>query len=214
MTGGTNVEGKLLTAQDSRSILRRLSSNGRMKMTINVDEIRVASPCHARWNDMDGDERARFCGQCSKHVFNLSAMTRAQIETLIREKEGKFCGRFHRRADGTMLTADCPSRLRQVRERLARIGGALCALMLSVMGCAPRETNPSRGEEKGKVLMGDVAMPPLVCATNSSPEIMGIIALPAPPQPSNTNAPVPMGEIFVSSPTNSSAAPDPITPGK
>ncbi|MEK7781139.1 MAG: hypothetical protein AAB370_06530 [Verrucomicrobiota bacterium] len=185
-----------------------------MKMTINVDKIRVASPCHARWNDMDGDERARFCRQCSKHVFNLSAMTRGQIETLVREKEGKFCGRFHRRADGTMLTADCPSRLRRVRERLARIGGALCALVLSVAGCGTRETNSNRGEEKGKVVMGDIAVPPVICATNPSPEIMGIIALPEPPQPPNTNAPVLMGEIFAPSPSNSSAPPSPVTPGK
>lgn len=185
-----------------------------MKMTINVDEIRIASPCHARWNDMNGDERARFCGQCSKHVFNLSAMTRVEIETLVREKEGKFCGRFHRRADGTMLTADCPSRLRRMRERLARLGGALCALVLSVAGCAPRETNPNRGEEKGKVLMGDVAVPPVVGAKNPSPEIMGIIALPAPPQPPNTNAPVLQGEIFIPGPASSSAPPDPVTPGK
>ncbi|MSU58305.1 MAG: hypothetical protein EXS35_09015 [Pedosphaera sp.] len=151
-----------------------------MKMTINVDEIRVASPCNARWNDMDGDERARFCRQCAKNVFNLSAMTRAQIETLIREKEGKFCGRFYRRPDGRMLTADCPSRTRRLRERAARIGAALCALVLSVVGCS-RPTNQHRSERMGQVLMGDVAMPPVVCTTNHAPEIMGKIALPPPP---------------------------------
>jgi hypothetical protein len=165
-----------------------------MKMTINVDEIRVASPCHARWNDMDGDERARFCGQCSKHVFNLSAMTRGQIETLVREKEGKFCGRFHRRADGTLLTADCPSRRRRMRARLAKIGGALCALVLSVLGCSGRQANPNRGET-GQVLMGDVAMPVAVGATNQPPVIMGKIALPEPTQPPNPNARVLMGEV-------------------
>jgi hypothetical protein len=173
-----------------------------MKMTFNVDEIRVASPCHARWNDMDGDERARFCGQCSKHVFNLSSMTRGQIETLVREKEGKFCGRFHRRADGTMLTADCPSRLRKMRGRLAKLGGALGALVLSVLGCSGRQANPNRGET-GQVLMGDVAMPVAVGATNKPPEIMGKIALPEPPQPPNPNARVLMGEVEFIPQTNS-----------
>jgi len=204
MTGGANVEGKLLTAPTSGSIPERLSSNRRMKMTINVDEIRVASPCHARWNDMDGDERARFCGQCSKHVFNLSALTRVQIETLVREKEGKFCGRFHRRADGTVLTADCPSRLRRVRERIAKVGGALCALVLSLIGCSGRPTNPNRGET-GQVLMGDIAGTPAVCTTNNPPEIMGKIALPEPPPAPVTNPQVLMGEISVV-PTNSSPA--------
>ena len=160
----------------------------RMKMTINVDEIRVASPCNARWNDMNGDERARFCGQCSKHVFNLSAMTRVQIETLVREKEGKFCGRFYRRPDGRMLTADCPSRLRQMRERLARIGGALCALVLSVVGCSSRQNPTHCGPQPEHVLMGDVAVPSIVCTTNQTLEIKGKIAMP-PHENTSTNQP-------------------------
>ncbi|MGC3958817.1 MAG: hypothetical protein QM813_13030 [Verrucomicrobiota bacterium] len=175
-----------------------------MKMTFKVDEIRIASPCHARWNDMGGDERARFCRQCSKHVFNLSAMTRAQIETLIREKEGRFCGRFHRRADGTMLTADCPSRLRRLRERVAKLGGALCALVLSLTGCSARQSNPNRGEP-GQALMGDVAVTPAVYTTNNPPEIMGKIAWPQPPPAPATNTRVLMGEISVA-PTHSGNA--------
>jgi len=165
-----------------------------MNMRIDLDNIRVASPCNARWNDMDGDERARFCGQCQKNVFNLSAMTRAQIETLIREKEGKFCGRFYRRPDGRMLTVDCPSRLRRMRERLASIGGALCALLFSLAGCSQRQASSSPTHSTGQVLMGDVAMQPSGCKTNPTPEIMGKIALPVQPA---TNSPVLMGEISI-----------------
>jgi len=143
---------------------------------------------------MTGDERAKFCGQCQKHVYNLSAMTRTQIESLIREKEGKFCGRFHRRADGTMLTADCPSRLRRIRKRLAGLGGALGALLFSLAGCSPRQASSPPTRATGQVVMGDVALPPSVCATNPTPEIMGRIAL---PMPSTTNPPVLMGEISV-----------------
>src|SRR6516162_8887116 len=39
--------------------------------------LRVASPCPADWNAMQGDDRVRFCGQCEKNVYNLSAMTHA-----------------------------------------------------------------------------------------------------------------------------------------
>lgn len=155
----------------------------------------MASPCHARWNDMNGDERARFCGQCQKNVYNLSAMTRAQIETLIREKEGKFCGRFFRRADGRLLTADCPSRIRRMRERLAGLGGALCAFLLSFAGCSPRQSSPDPSHVTGQVLMGDVAVPTTVCTTNPTPEIMGKIALLEPQSPQDTNSRVLMGEI-------------------
>ncbi len=55
--------------------------------------LRVASPCPADWNAMQGDDRVRFCGQCVKNVYNLSAMTHAEAEDLIREKEGKLCVR-------------------------------------------------------------------------------------------------------------------------
>jgi len=164
----------------------------------DVDEIRVASPCQARWNDMTGDERARFCGQCQKHVYHLSAMTRGQIESLIREKEGSFCGRFHRRADGTMLTADCPSRLRRMRTRLAKVGGALCALVISLLGCSPRQTDQNGGREIGRIVMGDVAVPPPVGPANEERVVMGLVALPM--QQPETNSPVLMGEISVPPP--------------
>ncbi len=83
-------------------------------------EIRIASPCSADWNVMTGDERARFCQQCQKHVYNLSALTQAQVQALIVANEGKFCARFYRRADGTMLTADCPVGLKALRQRAAK----------------------------------------------------------------------------------------------
>ena len=43
-----------------------------------LDGMRVASPCSAAWDEMEGDERSRFCRHCAKRVFNLSAMTREQ----------------------------------------------------------------------------------------------------------------------------------------
>jgi len=95
-----------------------------------LDQVRVASPCHARWEDMAGDERARFCRHCQKHVFNLSAMTRAEAEALIREKDGRFCGRFYRRRDGRMLTADCRVGRRLRQWRFVKVGAALAALLL------------------------------------------------------------------------------------
>ena len=146
-----------------------------------LDHVRVASPCNARWEDMTGDDRARFCKQCSKHVFNLSAMTRPEAESLIREKEGKFCGRYNRRRDGTMLTADCPTGLRRCRERLGFVFGAMVgALMFLFTGCRQPEVvgNPE--------IMGKIAAPQPLSgmieisqpAPTSPPPIMGDIAVP------------------------------------
>ena len=91
-----------------------------------LDNIRVASPCRASWEAMSGNHQARFCQTCQKNVFNLSRMTREEAESLIRKKEGTLCVRFARRADGTLVTDDCPVGLRVKRTKR---GGFILALL-------------------------------------------------------------------------------------
>jgi hypothetical protein len=94
-----------------------------------LDRIRVAAPCKASWDTMEGDERVRFCGACQKQVYNISAMTSAEATALIQDSGGKLCARLYRRADGTVLTADCPVGVKSVaRRRLRRL--AACAALL------------------------------------------------------------------------------------
>ena len=90
-----------------------------------LGRVRVASPCRANWERMEGDERVRFCRECNLNVYNLSGMTRREAESLVAETEGRLCARFFRRADGTVLTKDCPTGLRAVRRRVARQVAAL-----------------------------------------------------------------------------------------
>lgn len=100
-----------------------------MKTNELLANLRVASPCPARWADMLGDDRARFCAQCEKHVYNLSELSAVQATTLIQEKEGQLCARFYQRADGTILTADCPVGAGRVHKRVKRLAGAAAALV-------------------------------------------------------------------------------------
>jgi hypothetical protein len=93
-----------------------------------LENVRVASPCTASWEAMVGDDRARFCGECGKNVYDLSALTRDEATRLIAEHEGSLCIRLYRRADGTVLTADCPTGLRRKRRRLALYGAGAGAL--------------------------------------------------------------------------------------
>lgn len=83
---------------------------------IPLESIRIASPCNADWNAMQGDDRARFCGTCRKNVYNLSDMTRAQAQALVARKEGNMCVRMYRRADGTVISDDCPIPMRPARN--------------------------------------------------------------------------------------------------
>jgi hypothetical protein len=85
-----------------------------------LNNISVASPCDADWNEMVGDERVRHCLQCDKNVYNLSALPADDAVKLIEQAEGKLCGRFFRRSDGTVLTADCPVGIRASLQRARR----------------------------------------------------------------------------------------------
>jgi hypothetical protein len=57
---------------------------------------------------MTGDDRVRFCQQCRRQVYNLSAMSHAQATDFVQKIAGRTCLRFFRRADGTVMTQDCP----------------------------------------------------------------------------------------------------------
>jgi hypothetical protein len=94
-----------------------------------LDKIRVASPCKAGWDQMFGDERRRFCGECRMNVYNLSEMTRTEAESLLIRSEGRLCVRFYRRRDGTVITRDCPVGWKAVKKRVSRMAVALSSLL-------------------------------------------------------------------------------------
>lgn len=101
--------------------------------TIPLRNLKVAAPCSADWNTMVGDDRVRFCGQCNLNVFNLSGMTQAEAEHVVRSAEGRLCVRFYQRADGTVLTQNCPVGLKALKARVSKIAQAAFA---SVLGFA------------------------------------------------------------------------------
>ncbi|HEY4223587.1 MAG TPA: hypothetical protein VGO62_19655, partial [Myxococcota bacterium] len=98
-----------------------------------LDDISVASPCHAEWSDMVGSETVRFCASCQKNVFNLSGMKRDEAIELLRATEGRMCVRFYRRADGTVLTEDCPVGIQLVLRRAKRMTLAAAAVSIGAV---------------------------------------------------------------------------------
>lgn len=72
-----------------------------------LDSIRVVKRCPVSWNGMEGNDQIRFCSKCSRHVYNLSDMTRAEALEYIDRVEGRMCVRFHVRSDGKVMTRDC-----------------------------------------------------------------------------------------------------------
>lgn len=98
-----------------------------------LDSLRVASPCPARWEDMAGDDRSRHCAQCNLCVHNISDMTRDEADAFLRSRlespdpPARLCIQFFRRADGTILTRDCPRGLAAARARMVRLCGRFAA---------------------------------------------------------------------------------------
>jgi hypothetical protein len=114
-------------------------------------EMHIAKPCNQSWAAMAGDDRVRHCGVCRKNVFNIAEMTAAEVEALIRETNGRFCARLYRRADGGVMTKDCPKGLAKVRRKrafaLAQVGVTML-LAGSLSGCMG---STGSGSETGDV---------------------------------------------------------------
>lgn len=112
-----------------------------------LKNLRIASPCPMNWDQMTGDNRARFCSLCNLHVYNIAELTQKQAIALISETEGRICGRIYRRSDGTIITKDCPIGLRAIRRRVTRTAGAvfatLVALTSSAFGQSPSKKDSS-----------------------------------------------------------------------
>jgi hypothetical protein len=85
---------------------------------------------------MAGDDRIRFCGRCRQNVYNLSAMTAHQAESLLRNAAGTPCVRFYRRLDGTVVTADrCANRAARAWRRTTATLAAMLVGLASLAGC-------------------------------------------------------------------------------
>ena len=126
----------------------------------NFNDIDVASPCNESWDDMVGDNKVRFCSGCEQNVYRLTDMTRTQAEDLVRRAQGgeEVCIRFARRADGTVLTSDCPDTKRRQRTNTwakvktvaAAVAGVVSASLST--GCYEADAQPAKPTTGGKAL--------------------------------------------------------------
>jgi hypothetical protein len=135
MVAGSKMREELFRRPGVKAYGWMANSNDGVPMlpAISLDQIRVASPCHASWSSMHGDDRVRFCSLCQKNVYNLSTLPAAEIQTLIQEHVGRLCVRFYQRADGTMIIGDCPVGLWRAR---CWLGGIVAALVATCFAAA------------------------------------------------------------------------------
>jgi hypothetical protein len=103
-----------------------------MKIPLDlINGVRIASPCPASWAQMAGTDRVRQCSLCDQAVYDLSAMTAAEVAQFLGAGDEDVCVRLYRRTDGTVMTRDCP---KGAGARLVNFGALIGAAALFVIG--------------------------------------------------------------------------------
>ena len=140
-----------------------------------LDNIRVASPCPAAWDQMFGDERRRFCSESKLNVYNLSGMTRREAENLLLNSEGRLCIRYFRQADGTVLTKDCPVGWAALKRRVSRAATAVISMLFGfatgLIGIRSTETFISL------IPVGDVPTPAFLLQAEETVPMVGQVVM-------------------------------------
>ena len=160
---------------------------------------------------MIGNDRKRFCGECKLNVYNLSGMTKTEAENLLLNSEGRLCVRFYKRADGTVLTEDCPVGWQAVKKRVSRMAAAFVSLIFGLLSGLGLMSLASKPKEQEHRLMGAVAYQPTpiqkrtpkrtveVVETMGDVSVMGEIAEPTPkttPKPKATPKKAEEGDLI------------------
>jgi hypothetical protein len=168
---------KRVLQSELESIEERIKERRRLPL---LDQVKVASPCPAKWDDMIGDDRKRFCSSCEKHVFNISALSREDAEQFLRENAGgEICLRYYQRADGTIMTSDCSvgvTRKRRKKVALA-VAGAGALAFGAVTAYLRSEAQVMGKMEMTGITSVPIEPPPLV----AEPGTRGPIEAPPPP---------------------------------
>jgi len=179
------LETEVADRERELSQTRQMLDEARARANLPVlDNIRVAAPCSADWNQMTGDERARLCGDCNLTVYNLSGMTRDEAEALLQSRVGRLCVRYYQRADGTILLKDCTIGVKR-RNRRRLFAAGVAASLAGIGGAAAL----LRGSHEDAVpVAGAIALP------QPEHEIMGRFAA-EPPRDAT------MGQVAIEPPT-------------
>ena len=138
-----------------------------------LELIDVPIPCTVPWETMNGDERVRFCKHCSKNVYNISDMSAAEARNLLISSEGKICISMLKRADGTVVTDECPPLLRPMRNAGRRVLSAATAALtcLFAFGTQISKAAPEGNDKKEKPSNSSRQTPACVPGqTKSSPQ--------------------------------------------
>jgi len=97
-----------------------------------LDRLSIPSPCSTNWNELVGDDRKRYCGQCAKIVYDFSKLTTTEVLALLTTLRGDVCARITRQPDGTMLTEKSLPVLPIMRPRASPLASVAVTAMITI----------------------------------------------------------------------------------
>jgi hypothetical protein len=117
----------------------------------------IADPCHEDWDAMDPQQQGRFCGKCTKHVHDLSAMTQDEADALLRQRAGsRICVRYEHDDEG--------------RIRFRR-PAALALAAVAIAACTPHTPPAPRAEQDHQVVEPATPVVPTRATMGEAPPI-------------------------------------------
>jgi len=110
-----------------------------------MKNIYIPNPCSENWNEMNPEEKGRFCSVCSKCVIDFTEKNTQEIQQIIEEKSDEsVCGRFY---NHQLNTED--SKSLKLKEKFFRyipagfqnnrLSLGLFSLILFLMGCTKQK---------------------------------------------------------------------------
>jgi hypothetical protein len=127
-----------------------------------LDDMFIPEPCPASWEGMTGDDRVRSCAECGQHVYNLTAMSPADADALLRARGDELCGCAFRRPDGTLTIEENAFRAPAqgafqftIRSLMAVVAGVAAILGVArLFGQHEKPTTPPPRTRLNQIVMG------------------------------------------------------------
>lgn len=152
-----------------------------------LNQVHVEKPCHADWDAMTPvqGEQIKHCAGCKKNVYNLSAMTEQDANTLL-EQNPNLCVRYAQDETGKILTQTQRSRVASWLPSMLKFAASVAAIVAGIFGRtavadtahpkkAPKKPIKTQTQTTRKLIMGKRAMPthtmgmPIIPRKNTNP---------------------------------------------
>ena len=104
-----------------------------------MTDLRITSPCAAKWNEMTPVAGGRHCDSCAKTVIDLTCLAPVQHDAALRRVQAEirqghhFCLRALTTRDGRILSS----------SRRILTGGMAAMLAVTLAGCHGTDTGPN-----------------------------------------------------------------------